>query len=657
MRSLFDDVVVFLGRSRSVEGLAKAFDIASTEATRVGVVLAVPAVLANLNRWVEDPMGAAWLSAYLADVKPSGPANFDELAAAYDLEKIGRPLLETILGDRREVVDQSIADRSELSPTDAGKILTATATTVLVQLAGSDDGSGGGAFSPAALTSKLADEHGHLVDGGWEPWIVETTAPTDEAKPDKIDADEIDARPDDAVEPHEAQLEGGDEAAVESADPASIDDDDPSDLDSASTTVQPLSDPPSDATVAPVPDQKQPSRRVLIGLLLLAAALLLAFFLTRSGDGSNSVSGGDTDSASPSVDTSSADEDDADGTSGDESSDSETSAEGTPTGESTDSATGESNETTGDDLVNIVVVMDDPLERTAGTGDADLTFDRATGEICFVFGVDGVANPYDGHIHVGPPGVKGGIVVDFEELVGSPSGCFENSVAGTNAILDDLSGHYVEFHDPDGVSTVRAQLAVADASAGGADSGSSDGSGSGTTAGSDDESGGAVIVIEPGAVVLRGDVPDQITIDKLIESFADIDFGATTVVDELSIVPGAPRPSGTILVGGAVLFDFDSDQLKDSDSTVLNDLATIFRARPAWSMVVVGHTDSAGLDVYNLELSLRRANAVKDALVSAGVDPAALTIEGAGATDPIADNATLEGRIQNRRIEFEVIAG
>jgi outer membrane protein OmpA-like peptidoglycan-associated protein len=74
-------------------------------------------------------------------------------------------------------------------------------------------------------------------------------------------------------------------------------------------------------------------------------------------------------------------------------------------------------------------------------------------------------------------------------------------------------------------------------------------------------------------------------------------------------------------------------------------------------MTVVGHTDSLGTDVYNLELSLQRANAVRSALVEAGVSPDALTVEGAGSTAPIAPNDTEEGRSQNRRIEVEVIPG
>jgi len=70
---------------------------------------------------------------------------------------------------------------------------------------------------------------------------------------------------------------------------------------------------------------------------------------------------------------------------------------------------------------------------------------------------------------------------------------------------------------------------------------------------------------------------------------------------------------------------------------------------------VTGYTDSVGSAAYNKKLSLRRAEAVRDYLVSIGVDPAKLEVDGAGMDNPVADNKTAAGRAKNRRVEVVVI--
>ena len=295
------------------------------------------------------------------------------------------------------------------------------------------------------------------------------------------------------------------------------------------------------------------------------------------------------------------------------------------------------------EIVRIESAMDDPLGLTPATGTSVLAFNESTGEICYEMTVDGLAAPYDGHIHVGPAGVKGGIVIDFGLLEGNPTGCLQSTPTDIAAILGDSAGHYVELHDAGGVTTIRSQL--------------TEGTGVMAAPETDDTSGGAYTRIEAGALRLIGEVPDQVTIDKLLESFADIDLGDTQLVNELQIVDGAPRPSGRIVVDDTILFEVDSDQIADSNATALRDLATILRARPAWNLTVIGHTDNTGTDVYNLELSLRRAEAVRDALVADGVPQNVLTVNGAGSTDPIDTNDTDEGRANNRRIELVVTPG
>jgi outer membrane protein OmpA-like peptidoglycan-associated protein len=78
-------------------------------------------------------------------------------------------------------------------------------------------------------------------------------------------------------------------------------------------------------------------------------------------------------------------------------------------------------------------------------------------------------------------------------------------------------------------------------------------------------------------------------------------------------------------------------------------------SHPTLVLEVEGHTDSQGDDLYNLELSQRRAQAVVDYLVAKGVPRAQLQAQGFGETKPIADNRTKEGRAQNRRVVFTIV--
>jgi OOP family OmpA-OmpF porin len=103
-----------------------------------------------------------------------------------------------------------------------------------------------------------------------------------------------------------------------------------------------------------------------------------------------------------------------------------------------------------------------------------------------------------------------------------------------------------------------------------------------------------------------------------------------------------------------VLFETGSADVSADGTTVLDGIAELLIAAPGARVEVGGHTDSEGPADANLALSLERAEAVVSYLVSAGVDPIQLTAAGYGEDQPIADNATAEGRAANRRIEFVV---
>ena len=110
-----------------------------------------------------------------------------------------------------------------------------------------------------------------------------------------------------------------------------------------------------------------------------------------------------------------------------------------------------------------------------------------------------------------------------------------------------------------------------------------------------------------------------------------------------------------LTMSSEVSFDFNSASLKPSFYSSLDKIADIMIRYPQTQIVVAGHTDSVGSEQYNLELSLRRANAVADYLISRGVVRARLGTEGRGELEPIATNDTAEGRTRNRRVEIFVV--
>lgn len=105
-----------------------------------------------------------------------------------------------------------------------------------------------------------------------------------------------------------------------------------------------------------------------------------------------------------------------------------------------------------------------------------------------------------------------------------------------------------------------------------------------------------------------------------------------------------------------VNFEFDSSNLTASAKNNLNKLANVLAKNPDTNINIYGYTDSKGSDSYNLSLSDRRAQAVKNYLISQGVTASRMNTMGMGEKDPVASNETEAGRAQNRRVEFAITA-
>ena len=108
-------------------------------------------------------------------------------------------------------------------------------------------------------------------------------------------------------------------------------------------------------------------------------------------------------------------------------------------------------------------------------------------------------------------------------------------------------------------------------------------------------------------------------------------------------------------------FRFESLKFEQGTANLLSgyeaeigQLANTMKAYPTLRARIEGHTDNTGVEVVNLDLSSRRAMAVKEQLVARGIDPSRIQALGVGSTDPLSTNATEQGRGMNRRIEFVI---
>jgi outer membrane protein OmpA-like peptidoglycan-associated protein len=119
---------------------------------------------------------------------------------------------------------------------------------------------------------------------------------------------------------------------------------------------------------------------------------------------------------------------------------------------------------------------------------------------------------------------------------------------------------------------------------------------------------------------------------------------ANVVADDLAA-------SGRVRLYG-INFDSDSDHLRTDAKPAIDQLLDALRKYPTWKVTIEGYTDSTSTAPHNLDLSNRRAVAVKAALVAGGIDAARLSTQGFGQTKPVAPNSTEAGRAQNRRVEI-----
>jgi outer membrane protein OmpA-like peptidoglycan-associated protein len=104
----------------------------------------------------------------------------------------------------------------------------------------------------------------------------------------------------------------------------------------------------------------------------------------------------------------------------------------------------------------------------------------------------------------------------------------------------------------------------------------------------------------------------------------------------------------------AIHFETGSAKILPDSYSLLDEIAQVIKENPGINVRIEGYTDNVGSPAYNLRLSQLRAESVMKYLIRAGVSPDRLTARGYGMMNPIASNATAEGRAKNRRVEFTI---
>lgn len=115
-----------------------------------------------------------------------------------------------------------------------------------------------------------------------------------------------------------------------------------------------------------------------------------------------------------------------------------------------------------------------------------------------------------------------------------------------------------------------------------------------------------------------------------------------------------PSDRGSVITFGDVLFDVNKADLKSAAYGNIRSLAEFLQQHPERQVLIEGFTDNTGSDAYNLDLSQRRADSVRHALVRQGVDMRRISTQGFGKAHPVSDNSTAASRAMNRRVEVTI---
>ena len=130
---------------------------------------------------------------------------------------------------------------------------------------------------------------------------------------------------------------------------------------------------------------------------------------------------------------------------------------------------------------------------------------------------------------------------------------------------------------------------------------------------------------------------------------------AQSALQQLKELNARQTDRGLVLTLGDVLFESGKAKLLPGSKRAIDQLSAFLKEHPKREVLIEGHTDNVGSETYNIDLSLRRAEAVANALEAQGIDARRIHTRGYGEIYPVATNKTAAGRQQNRRVEIVIL--
>lgn len=162
--------------------------------------------------------------------------------------------------------------------------------------------------------------------------------------------------------------------------------------------------------------------------------------------------------------------------------------------------------------------------------------------------------------------------------------------------------------------------------------------------------------INGNAVTISGQVVNELQRQQVASRLLNSLNSSYSVDADGLVVGGSPQTLiDDVLADRIIEFESGSDRLTPMGVQILDELVAPMKDSGAARIQIIGHTDNVGQRQANLALSHARAERVREYFSQHGVPAAGLSVIGRGPDEPVADNATADGRARNRRIEFKVL--